>query len=494
MLFNSYSFLVFFPIVVLIYFVCPRRFRGIWLLITSYYFYMSWNPRFAILIGISTLITFASGLMIEKCKRISPRVIVAGSVISNLLILGFFKYFIFSLNVCKSFFALFHIYINIPHWDILLPVGISFYTFQALSYTIDVYRGDVKPEHSLINYALFVSFFPQLVAGPIERSGNLLNQIRKVQENVLWKYDRIIEGLILIVWGYFLKVVVADRIAILVDTIFNNYTEFSGGIIFLLGAVGFAFQIYGDFAGYSTIAIGTAKILGFELMENFNTPYFSQSVGEFWHRWHISLSTWLRDYVYIPLGGNRKGRILKYRNIIITFLVSGIWHGAGFHFVVWGLLHGIYQVCGDLTRRIRQQAEEKLKLNKEVASYKIGKILVTFVLVDFAWIFFRAGSLTIALDYIRRMFRGFLPENFSADSILSIGFDNYDWWILVVSLLIVLFVSILRYVTGNRIEKILIKQNLWFRWIVILILLFMIIIFGIYGPDYTSSEFIYFQF
>lgn len=455
---------------------------------------MSWNPRFAILIGISTLITFASGLMIEKCKRISPRVIVAGSVISNLLILGFFKYFIFSLNVCKSFFALFHIYINIPHWDILLPVGISFYTFQALSYTIDVYRGDVKPEHSLINYALFVSFFPQLVAGPIERSGNLLNQIRKVQENVLWKYDRIIEGLILIVWGYFLKVVVADRIAILVDTIFNNYTEFSGGIIFLLGAVGFAFQIYGDFAGYSTIAIGTAKILGFELMENFNTPYFSQSVGEFWHRWHISLSTWLRDYVYIPLGGNRKGRILKYRNIIITFLVSGIWHGAGFHFVVWGLLHGIYQVCGDLTRRIRQQAEEKLKLNKEVASYKIGKILVTFVLVDFAWIFFRAGSLTIALDYIRRMFRGFLPENFSADSILSIGFDNYDWWILVVSLLIVLFVSILRYVTGNRIEKILIKQNLWFRWIVILILLFMIIIFGIYGPDYTSSEFIYFQF
>lgn len=317
MLFNSYHFLVFFPIVVLVYFVMPKRIRYIWLLVTSYYFYMGWNAKYALLLLTSTVITYISGLLLSSVKAewrhadFWKKGIVAVSFLSNLSILFFFKYFDFAVENINAVLAAFQIELLTPQFDVLLPVGISFYTFQALSYTMDVYRGEIYAEKNLLKYALFVSFFPQLVAGPIERSKNLLKQIN---EEHRFSYERMCEGLMLMLWGYFMKLVIADRIAIFVDHAYGTEILYDGKYL-LIASILFAFQIYCDFAGYSTIAVGAAKVMGFELMENFNCPYYAESVAEFWRRWHISLSTWFRDYLYIPLGGNRKGTVRKYRHL-----------------------------------------------------------------------------------------------------------------------------------------------------------------------------------
>lgn len=305
MQFNSLEFLIFFPIVILIYFIIPRRARSLWLLITSYYFYMSWNAQYALLIAASTLITYLSGLLMERFPSQKARKrVVALSFASNLGILAYFKYAYFLVKNMN-------ILLPVPSWmvekslSIVLPVGISFYTFQALSYTMDVYRGEVEPEKNPIRYALFVSFFPQLVAGPIERSKNLLKQVKNVENIHLWDYDRIASGFILMCWGMFQKVVIADRLAIFVDQVWENVGSY-GSVEAILAVFGFSIQIYCDFAGYSSIAIGAARMMGFDLMENFNAPYFAKSIAEFWHRWHISLSTWFRDYLYIPLGATER--------------------------------------------------------------------------------------------------------------------------------------------------------------------------------------------
>lgn len=344
MLFNSYNFMLFFPIVLLVYFVIPKKLRYIWLLVVSYYFYMGWNAKYAALIAFSTIITWLSGVLQGQIQKFDTdddikikhkKIVVAFSFIINLGILIFFKYFDFIFNNIN--FALKHFggaqLTN--HFDIILPVGISFYTFQALGYTVDVYRRDIEPERNILRYALFVSFFPQLVAGPIERSKNLLTQVRNVEHIKLWNYDRVTSGAVLMLWGFFQKMVIADRAAILVDTVYNSYWTY-GTIELIIATVLFAIQIYCDFGSYSMIAIGVAKVMGFELMENFNAPYFSRSIKEFWRRWHISLSTWFRDYLYIPLGGSRCSKIKKYRNLMITFLVSGLWHGANWGFIAWG--------------------------------------------------------------------------------------------------------------------------------------------------------------
>jgi len=344
MLFNSYNFLIFFPIVTLIYFLIPHKIRYIWLLITSYYFYMCWNAKYALILLFSTLVTYISGLLISKANNIKDKdeatewkkTYVAISFIINLSILFWFKYLDFVVENINSVLSCFNIQIlNNQSFDIVLPVGISFYIFQALSYTMDVYRGEIVAEKNFLKYALFVSFFPQLVAGPIERSKNLLKQIH---ERHYFDAQRVKDGLLLMIWGGFQKIVVADRVAIVVDTIFNNFPTY-GGMYIVVGAVLFAVQIYCDFSGYSIIAIGSAKVMGFELMENFNAPYFSTSVSEFWRRWHISLSSWFRDYLYIPLGGNRKGKLRKYINLMIVFIVSGLWHGAEWSFIIWGALN-----------------------------------------------------------------------------------------------------------------------------------------------------------
>ena len=342
MLFNSLQFLIFFPIVVLVYFIIPVRIKKFWLLAASYYFYMCWNAKYAFLILASTVITYFSGLLLERIKNNNTydsdrktrlkKYVVAGSFILNLGILFYFKYINFAIDTLQKLFGLVHIELNVPAFDIILPVGISFYTFQALSYTMDVYRGEIYAEKDFFQYALYVSFFPQLVAGPIERSKNLLKQLAIPQP---FDFDKARDGFLLMLWGYFLKIVLADRIAIVVDTVYTDYEKYPGWYL-IVATVLFAFQIYCDFAGYSTIAIGAAEILGIKLMENFNAPYTAESVADFWKRWHISLTSWFRDYLYIPLGGNRKGKIRTYLNRMIVFLLSGLWHGASLHFVMWG--------------------------------------------------------------------------------------------------------------------------------------------------------------
>lgn len=333
MLFNSIDFLIFFPIVIGIYFFIPRKIRYMWLLIASYYFYMGWNPKYAILLAISTVITYLGSIFIERNNY--KRTILVLCIILNLTILCFFKYSNFIFENLYDSLSLLGIEIIKRQFDIVLPVGISFYIFQALSYIIDVYRGDVKAEKNILKYALFVSFFPQLVAGPIERSSKLLLQVQKAAEIKLFNYKRITQGLIMILWGYFLKIVIADRISIFVDHIYNSYYLY-GSIELILATVGFAIQIYCDFSGYSTIAIGAAQVMGFELMENFNTPYFACSIREFWQKWHISLSSWFKDYVYIPLGGSRCSKVRGYVNVMLTMLLSGLWHGASWSYVIWG--------------------------------------------------------------------------------------------------------------------------------------------------------------
>lgn len=501
MVFNSFSFLIFFPVVLAVYFVIPKRIRYIWLLITSYYFYMSWNPKYAVLIGISTVITYLSGIFLNKTdgieeekKRVKRKnLIVAGSFVTNLGILFFFKYFDFALANINAVLSRLNIEaINKP-FDVLLPVGISFYTFQALSYTMDVYRGEMKAEKNLFRYALFVSFFPQLVAGPIERSTSLMPQIQKVHEIKVWNYKNITDGLAVMLWGYFMKMVVADRLAILVDTVFGNFREY-GATALILAAVFFAFQIYCDFASYSLIAVGSAKVMGFTLMENFNTPYFSRSIKEFWRRWHVSLSTWFKDYLYIPLGGNRKGKIRTYLNLMITFLVSGLWHGASFSYVAWGGLHGLFQIIGDILKPWKQKVWKLCGVRTETYSYKLLQCITTFVLVDIAWIFFRCTSFREAVAYIGRIMTNWDPWSLFNSSIFTLGLSSVEFLVAVISLVILFMADRIRFRKNMQLNEYLNTQCLWFRWGVYIFLFCSILIFGIYGPSYDAAQFYYFQF
>lgn len=493
MLFNSIRFLCFFPVVILLYYVIPHRFRYLFLLVASYYFYMCWNPKYALLMALSTVITYLSGLALGTVseKKLSVKHgIIFLSFFSNLPILFFFKYFNFASGSITRLLQIAGVTIQQPRFDVILPVGISFYTFQALSYTMDVYRGEIKPERNLLKYALFVSFFPQLVAGPIERSKNLLHQI---SERHTFQWQRVKSGLLLMLFGYFQKVVVADRLAILVNEIYTNYRVYEG-LEIVLATVFFAFQIYCDFASYSNIAIGAARVMGFRLMENFNTPYFSTSVTEFWRRWHISLSTWFRDYLYIPLGGNRKGTLRKYINLMIVFLVSGLWHGASWHFVVWGGLNGLYQIVESITKPLRDKAVAVLNIDRNRFSHKLLCGIFTFILIDFAWLFFRADGFMTGLHMLHRMFLTFNPWIFfDGTSLYTYGLDQKEFTVLWVSALIMIIFSVCKY-RKISLGEALSRQGIWFRWTVYFAAIFFILIFGIYGPNTDESVFIYFQF
>ena len=494
MLFNSLDFLIFFPVVVLIYFIIPRKIRYIWLLVASYYFYMCWNTKYALLIGISTLITYISGLIIGKCQKgWSKKLVVALSFISNLGILVFYKYFDFILENINVVLGKCDMQLVSNPFDIILPVGISFYTFQALSYTVDVYRKEIEPEKNPLKYALFVSFFPQLVAGPIERSKNLLNQMKNIENIKIWNYDRVANGFILMVFGMFQKMVIADRVSIFVDTVYNNLHAV-GTMETVFAAIGFSIQIYCDFAAYSTIAIGAAKVMGFELMENFDTPYFAASIKEFWRRWHISLSSWFKDYLYIPLGGNRKGKIRKYFNLMVTFLVSGLWHGASWNYVIWGGLHGIYQVFGEILAPVRKKLVKVFKVNDGVFSYKLGQILFTFSLTSLTWVFFRAETIREALYFFKRMFTVWNPWVFFNEGLYEYGLDRVEVNILFAALFVLLLAEFLKYFKKQRISEFLMEQNLWFRWIVVIGMIVACVVYGEYGISFDSNQFIYFQF
>lgn len=497
MLFNSMHFFVFFPVVLLIYYIIPQKVRYIWLLICSYYFYMCWNAKYALLIGTSTVVTFFSGIFIEyfnekdniTIKRWGTRGTVFLSFFINLGILIVFKYLDWILGNIN---ILFRQDITMP-FNLVLPVGISFYTFQALSYTVDVYRKEITAEKNILKYALFVSFFPQLVAGPIERSGNLLEQVRNLSTRKMWNGSKVTEGFIIMVWGYFMKLVIADRISILVDNVFDFYFMHNS-VALIMGAIGFSIQIYCDFASYSTIAIGAAKIMGFELMENFDTPYFSRSIKEFWRRWHISLSGWFRDYLYIPLGGNRRGKNRTHVNIMITFFVSGLWHGASWHYVVWGGIHGLYQVIGAILTPIKRKIIKRCNVNTNAISYRIGQTLLTFMMVGIAWIFFRAETLVDALKYIVRMFGHLDPWSLFNGDIYTYGLNHYQMNILVFSLILLFMISLIRKVKKLNVAEFLMTQGFVFRWGTVLFLILFIYVFGMYGEGFDAKQFIYFQF
>ncbi|GHV91063.1 alginate O-acetyltransferase [Spirochaetia bacterium] len=392
--FNSWQFLVFFPVIVVLYFIVTARVRKnalsqLLLLVASLFFYMCWNPVYLCLILFSVAVTWTSGILMDGRSMRRKKLILASSLILNLAVLFFFKYYNFFAGTVNSLFGQSGARATLPALNVLLPVGISFYTFQALGYSIDVYRGTVKAERNFLSYALFVTFFPQLVAGPIERTGNLLPQFKADHH---FDYDRVTSGLKLAAWGMFKKVVIADRLAVYVNGVYGNPGVYPASAL-LLATFFFAFQIYCDFSGYSDIAIGTARVLGFNLMTNFRKPYFSQSITEFWRRWHISLSTWLKDYLYIPLGGNRKGPGRQKLNLLITFLISGLWHGAAWHFVFWGLLHGLFQI---IERSIPKRVNAALNKVPPV------RVCITFLLVCFAWVFFRAGSVSDAFLIVRK--------------------------------------------------------------------------------------------
>lgn len=497
MLFNSLEFLLFFPAVCLCYYVIPDRVRYLFLLACSYFFYMCWNPEYALLILTSTVITYVSGLLIDSAekipderKRVSRKKwYVALSFVSNLAILFFFKYFNFAADTAVRLLGLAGISVEIQAFDVILPVGISFYTFQALSYTVDVYRKDIYAERNFFKYALFVSFFPQLVAGPIERSKNLLIQIN---EKHTFQFEQVRDGLLLMLYGFFQKVVLSEYLAIAVDSVYDAYKE-ATGFQLLAATVLFAFQIYCDFGSYSNIAIGAAKVMGFSLMENFDTPYFAQTVSEFWRRWHISLSSWFRDYLYIPLGGSRKGQMRKQFNRMMVFLVSGLWHGASWHFVVWGFLNGIYQVIGDLLQPVKKKLIKVFRVNENSFSHKLLRMLITFALVDFSWIFFRASFMQGIV--IVKKIAGLTGETWFTwgNNLAAMGLTVQTRNLLVVSLGILLIADICKY-RGICIREWLCRQGIWLRWLVCYGAIFGILIFGVYGPGFDASQFIYFQF
>ncbi len=499
MLFNSIDFLIFFPTVLLVYFIVPHGIRPTWLLLSSYYFYMSWNPVHGILLLAVTAVTYLGARLLQRMdceqekKKRNRKIILVAEVIAVIGLLGYFKYtgfFLDSINVVLAKFRIAPVEIE---WNIALPIGISFYTLTALGYLIDVYRGKAEAEHNFLRYALFVSFFPQILSGPIERSTNLLRQLRDSSIKRNWNTERIASGFITMLWGFFLKLVIADRIAVIADTTFGR-PECYGTFGLVLGAVSYGIQIYCDFSSYSLIALGAAKILGFDLINNFETPYFAQSVTEFWRRWHISLSTWLRDYVYISMGGNRCSKWRQYWNILVTFMVSGLWHGANWTFLVWGALHGFYQILEKELRPVIRKINEYCHTKTASFGYRFAKAAATFALVDFAWIFFRADSVRQALYYIKRMFGYVDGWSLFDGSLYTLGLDVQEIHILLIGLAGLLIVDLVQYFKRKKIAEALQEQWIVFRWCVLICLVIGCIVFGYYGQGFESAQFIYLQF
>ena len=480
MFFNSLEFSIFFPLVFILYWLVSQKLflRNLLILIASYIFYGWWDWRFLILIVISSLVDFIVGQKLYKTENLKKRRgLLAISLIVNLGFLVYFKYTNFFIETFVDSFRLFGKELEVSTLNIILPVGISFYTFQTLSYTIDIYRKQMEPTKNWLSFFSFVAFFPQLVAGPIERASHLLPQFYKTYK---FNYNLVKSGLLLMAFGLFKKMVIADRAAILVNQVYNNPADYYGYET-ILATVLFAFQIYCDFSGYSDIAIGAARTMGFDLMKNFDSPYFSKSITEFWRRWHISLSTWFRDYVYIPLGGSRNGKYRTYANLFIVFLVSGLWHGAAMTFVIWGAIHGVFIVIEKALTKFRM----KVFKSSNILNYVIA-LPFTFFIVCFAWVFFRANSYNEAIQIVNNSL-----QIEGAQNIFKLGLKQPELYLLFVMILLLLVFEIIhRHFSAI---KILNKTYLPIRWIFYLLIVFCILIFGIYGEN-TIKEFIYFQF
>ncbi|MTI30315.1 MBOAT family protein [Cytophagales bacterium RKSG123] len=492
----------------MLYFLLRHQYRWILLLLASYGFYMAWKPEYIFLIIISTVIDYFCGIKmgnLEDVRRRKPYLYL--SLLSNLGILFFFKYFNFFNDTTQFLSEGLGFHYPVPVLEIILPMGISFYTFQTMSYSIDVYYGRLKPEKSIGTFALYVSFFPQLVAGPIERASNLLPQFRK---KATFDYNRITSGLRLMLWGLFKKVVVADRLAVFVNEVYSHPHDFQGATL-VLATFFFAFQIYCDFSGYSDIAIGAARVLGFDLMKNFDTPYFSRSISEFWKRWHISLSTWFKDYLYIPLGGNRVVKWRWYYNLFITFLVSGLWHGANWTFVIWGGLHGFYLVFDIISKPLRNVLTKRLGISNWPSIDKALDQGFTFFLVSFAWVFFRANNINDGFYIITHFFDGKWSELKDIFWLLKnyllmkneVSFSNSIWYIFSegemefnLGQFLALFFAVALLLIGDTfinqgaIQQRVKSQPFAIRWGIYYCLILACVLLGVF----EQNEFIYFQF
>lgn len=482
MFFNSLEYLFFLPLVFIIYWVLKSRlqWQNLFLLAMSYVFYGCWDYRFLSLIVISSTVDFLLAQSIHKSEDESRRkLLLIGSLVVNLGFLLYFKYYNFFIDSFIDVSNSLGFQPNISSLNIILPVGISFYTFQTLSYTIDVYRRKMVPSSNWINFFTYVAFFPQLVAGPIERAAKLLPQIEKPR---VFSYEKAKDGMRQILWGFFKKVVIADNCASYVDVIFNNYAELGGGIL-ILGAVLFAFQIYCDFSGYSDIAIGTAKLLGIDLMQNFATPYFARNISEFWRRWHISLSTWFRDYVYIPLGGSRVTKVLQMRNIFAIFLISGFWHGANWTYIFWGFIHALCYLPQVFMKTNRKYLDTVAQNTWFPNLREIFAMFQTFLIVTIAWVFFRSKSITDSIQYLENI-------NLNIDfveTLNSFGFSLNELYKLGVFVLVMLVIEWINRVYTHGLERCF--KNIIPRYGLYIILCLLIV-----DNFYGETSFIYFQF
>ena len=603
MVFNSLGFLIFFPIVLVIYYIVPKGLQNFWLLLSSYWFYMSWNPKYGLLLLLFTVFTYICGLLLgkdsgatqvnpgesgeieadarsgagnnsgntdrgtigsqsrmktgssteaginsgntdrgtigsrsrmktgssaeagRKPENLKKKGILTFSLIVVFGLLAFFKYTNFLLDNVSGLLARFSVNLPVNHLDIVMPVGISFFLFQSAGYLIDIYREKIPAEKNFINYALFVSFFPSILSGPIGRAPSLLPQYLKPRS---FDWDRVSEGFLLMLWGFFLKLVIADRAAIFVNNVYAGYHDIYGSAI-VAATVIYAVEIYCDFCGYSTIAIGAAKMLGIRLMDNFNCPYFSVSVQDFWRRWHISLSSWFRDYLYFPLGGNRCNALRRYLNIMVVFIVSGLWHGSQWSYIVWGALNGIYQIVGSLLLPVRTRVlgifgfdREVLDLKKNPAmggsvrlaakkvtatsgiakpglvdpgmtALKLLRIFITFCLIDFAWLFFRAAGLRDAVLMLKQIFCNFGASQFSPEYLYSFGLDMKNFLLLIISTGILFIADLIKYHGGDPGRWVL-QRPMILRELILALFILVILIFGIWGNAYNASSFIYFQY
>lgn len=471
MIYNSFNFIVFFPLIFLLYYLIPSKYnkaRNLFLLVLSYFLYIQWKPIYALILLGVTITTYYTARIIENNNH--PKRILVIGVLITLLPLVFFKYYNFINQTISDTLAILGLQFHLDGLNWAIPIGISFYTFQALSYLWDVYYKKQKAENDFLIYALFISFFPSILSGPINKASLIIPQLKNLRP--YFDYTKAVGGLKMLLWGMFMKVVVADRVALYVDTVLPNYMNYTGTTCFVASLL-YTIQIYADFAGYSLMAIGVGKVLGFELTENFRRPYFAISVTDFWHRWHISLSTWLKDYVYIPMGGSRCSKLRNYWNIFVTFLVSGIWHGANWSFIVWGCMHGICQII------------EKL-LGQQKCNYgwfgKAVKIVITFLIVNFAWIFFRMPTLSDALGVISRIFDPTLPKSVFMNSFTTSAFILFGLTMLFIKDLFDEFLPSHLQLFDNKKKPV--------RWCCYLLIMTSILLTGVFSSD----QFIYANF
>jgi len=470
--FISGSFLLFLLISIVVYYSIPKKGQRYWLLLIGVFFYLFASPKLSVFIACSTVTSY----LFARCfqKSVAAYWLV---LLGNASVLLFLK-----LAGSGTFLAS---YLRIDRFAFLLPLGISFYTLQIIAYMTDVRKGKIAPEKNFLNYLLFVTYFPHVLQGPIPRFEQLAGQLTKEHK---FDYATFVGGFQLMVWGYFQKLVVADRAGIVVNRLFGEYETYTGMYV-VVAAVLYGVQLYADFNGCFCIANGASQMFGIHLADNFKQPYLSGSVSEFWRRWHMSFGQWLRDYIYIPLGGNRKGKIRKYINILITFFVSGIWHGIGSGFLVWGCLQGVYQVCGDMLAPVRDKAVGLLRVDRNAFSHKLFKVLCTYSLITYAWLFFRASTAGQAISMTKNMISTFNPWILWDQSLYLLGIDAKNFWILIFGIVIMFAVDCLQ--RKMAIRRWLSGQGIVFRYVVLYLAIFAVLIFGIYGPGYDAAQFIY---